>query len=156
MRELIQTTRFRRDLRRAGRRGRNSERLQEVLDRLVASQSIEPMADLRLRPGLYDDASPALHFDVQAVTIEQKHAHERSAARRIGLDVSRFAIPEHSHVVNIEIHLRVIGQQCLAHVGEGLPTVATLVDFRVFRLLMVTSRFLPIGLIPLVCRAYLR
>ena len=42
MGELIQTTRFRRVLRRAARRGRNSQRLQLVLDRLVAGIPLEP------------------------------------------------------------------------------------------------------------------
>ena len=42
MRELILTTRFRRDLRRAARRGRNEERLREVIERLVAGEPLEP------------------------------------------------------------------------------------------------------------------
>ena len=40
MRELILTTRFRRDLRRVVRRGK-SERLREVLERLVADEPLE-------------------------------------------------------------------------------------------------------------------
>ena len=42
MRELIQTTRFRRDLRRAIRRGNNEQRLRQVLDRLVAGEPLDP------------------------------------------------------------------------------------------------------------------
>ena len=42
MRELIQTTRFRRDLRRAARRGKNEHSLREVIDRLVAREALEP------------------------------------------------------------------------------------------------------------------
>ena len=42
MRELILTTRFRRDLRRAARRGKNERRLREVLDTLVAGEPLEP------------------------------------------------------------------------------------------------------------------
>ena len=42
MRELFLTTRFRRDLRRAARRGRNEERLREVIERLVAGEPLEP------------------------------------------------------------------------------------------------------------------
>ena len=42
MRELILTTRFRRDLRRAARRGKNEERLREVIERLVAGEPLEP------------------------------------------------------------------------------------------------------------------
>ena len=41
MRELILTTRFRRDLRRAARRGKNEERLREVIEILVASEPLE-------------------------------------------------------------------------------------------------------------------
>ena len=42
MRELILTTRFRRDLRRAARRGKDERRLREVLDALVAGEPLEP------------------------------------------------------------------------------------------------------------------
>ena len=42
MRKLILTTRFRRDLRRAVRRGKNEDRLREVIERLVAGQPLEP------------------------------------------------------------------------------------------------------------------
>ena len=42
MRELILTTRFRRDLRRAARRGKDERRLREVLDTLVAGKPLEP------------------------------------------------------------------------------------------------------------------
>ncbi len=42
MRELILTTRFRRDLRRAARRGKDERRLREVLDILVAGEPLEP------------------------------------------------------------------------------------------------------------------
>ena len=42
MRELILTTRFRRDLRRAARRGKDERRLREVLDTLVAGEPLEP------------------------------------------------------------------------------------------------------------------
>ena len=41
MRELILTTRFRRDLRRAARHGKNEERLREVIEILVAGESLE-------------------------------------------------------------------------------------------------------------------
>ena len=41
MRELILTTRFRRDLRRAARRGKNEERLREVIEILVAGEPLE-------------------------------------------------------------------------------------------------------------------
>ena len=41
MRELILTTRFRRDLRRAARRGKDEWRLKEVLDRLIAGEPLE-------------------------------------------------------------------------------------------------------------------
>ncbi len=41
MRELILTTRFRRDLRRVVRRGKSVERLREVLERLVADEPLE-------------------------------------------------------------------------------------------------------------------
>ena len=42
MRELILTTRFRRDLRRAARRGKDERSLREILDRLVAGELLEP------------------------------------------------------------------------------------------------------------------
>ena len=42
MRELILTTRFRRDLRRAARRGKSEESLRQVIERLVAGESLEP------------------------------------------------------------------------------------------------------------------
>ena len=42
MRELILTTRFRRDLRRTARRGKDERRLREVLDTLVAGEPLEP------------------------------------------------------------------------------------------------------------------
>ena len=42
MRELILTTRFRRDLRRAARRGKDERRLREILDTLVAGKPLEP------------------------------------------------------------------------------------------------------------------
>ena len=42
MRELILTTRFRRDLRRVARRGKNERRLREVLDKLIAGEPLEP------------------------------------------------------------------------------------------------------------------
>ena len=42
MRELTLTTRFRRDLRRAARRGKDERRLREVLDTLVAGEPLEP------------------------------------------------------------------------------------------------------------------
>ena len=38
---LILTTRFRRDLRRVARRGKNEERLREVPDRVVAGEPLE-------------------------------------------------------------------------------------------------------------------
>ena len=41
MRELILTTRFRRDLRRAARRGKNEERLREVIEILVGGEPLE-------------------------------------------------------------------------------------------------------------------
>ncbi len=41
MRELILTTRFRRDLRRAARRGKNEERLREVIEILVAGKPLK-------------------------------------------------------------------------------------------------------------------
>ena len=41
MRELILTTRFRRDLRRAARRGKDERGLREVLDRLIAGEPLE-------------------------------------------------------------------------------------------------------------------
>ena len=75
----------------------------------------------RLGHSLYDDAAPALDFNGQAVLIEQRHPHERGAARRVGLDVSRLAVPEHGDIMNVEIHLSVIGRKCLAYVGEGQP-----------------------------------
>ena len=42
MRELILTARFRRDLRRAAKRGKNQRRLREVFDRLVVGEPLEP------------------------------------------------------------------------------------------------------------------
>ena len=42
MRQLILTTRFRRDLRRAARRGKDERRLREVLDTLVAGEPLKP------------------------------------------------------------------------------------------------------------------
>ena len=42
MRELILTTKFRRDLRRAARRGKDERRLRVVLDRLVGGEPLEP------------------------------------------------------------------------------------------------------------------
>ena len=42
MRELILTTRIRRDLRRAARRGKDERRLREVLDKLIAGEPLEP------------------------------------------------------------------------------------------------------------------
>ena len=42
MRELILTTRFRRDLRRVARRGKNQERLREVIEKLIASEPLDP------------------------------------------------------------------------------------------------------------------
>jgi mRNA interferase YafQ len=42
MRELILTTRFRRDLRRAASRGKDERRLREVLATLVAGEPLEP------------------------------------------------------------------------------------------------------------------
>ena len=47
MRELILTTRFRRDLRRAARRGKNEEKLREVIERLVAGEPLEPRHRVR-------------------------------------------------------------------------------------------------------------
>ena len=42
MRELILTTRFRRELRRVARRGKDQQKLREVIDRLVSFQPLEP------------------------------------------------------------------------------------------------------------------
>ena len=42
MRELILTTRFRRDLRRVARRGKDERRLGDVLDKLIAGEPLEP------------------------------------------------------------------------------------------------------------------
>ena len=67
----------------------------------------------------YNDAATALDFDVQVVPIEQQHPDERGAAHCVGLDVPRSAVPKHSDVVNVEIHLSVVGQKSLAHVSEG-------------------------------------
>ena len=42
MRELVLTTRFRRDMRRMARRGKNPDRLKVVIDKLVANEPLEP------------------------------------------------------------------------------------------------------------------
>lgn len=42
MRELILTTRFRRELRRVARRGKDREKIKEITDKLVAGQPLEP------------------------------------------------------------------------------------------------------------------
>ena len=42
MRELILTTRFRRDLRRAARRGKDQAKLREVIERLADNEPLEP------------------------------------------------------------------------------------------------------------------
>ena len=47
-------------------------------------------------------AGGALDFDVQVVPVEQQHTHERSAARSVGLDMSRLAVPVNRNVVNVE------------------------------------------------------
>ena len=42
MRNLIRTSSFRRDLRRVARRGKDLRKLQEIVDRLVADEPLEP------------------------------------------------------------------------------------------------------------------
>jgi mRNA interferase YafQ len=42
MRELIRTSRFRRELRRAARRGKDVRKIQDITDRLVASEPLDP------------------------------------------------------------------------------------------------------------------
>ena len=42
MRELVLTTRFRRDMRRMSRRGKDPGKLQAVIDKLVANEPLEP------------------------------------------------------------------------------------------------------------------
>ena len=58
----------------------------------------------QLCPGLYGYEPATLDFDVQVVPVEQQHTHERSAARSVGLDMSRLAVPENRNVVNVESH----------------------------------------------------
>ena len=60
-------------------------------------------------------------FDVQDVPIEQQHTQERGAARRVGLDVPRLAVPEHRDLVDVEIHLSIVGEKGLANVSERQP-----------------------------------
>ena len=42
MRELILTARFRRDLRRTARRGKDGDKLEEIVRKLLASEPLEP------------------------------------------------------------------------------------------------------------------
>ena len=42
MRELILTARFRRDLRRAARRGKDGQKLSEITERLIAGETLHP------------------------------------------------------------------------------------------------------------------
>ena len=42
MRELIRTASFRRDLRRAARRGKDIRKIQEITDRLAAGEPLDP------------------------------------------------------------------------------------------------------------------
>ncbi|MCE2501274.1 MAG: type II toxin-antitoxin system YafQ family toxin [Dehalococcoidia bacterium] len=42
MRELILSTKYRRELRRAARRGKDREKIKEVTDKLVAGEPLEP------------------------------------------------------------------------------------------------------------------
>ena len=58
----------------------------------------------RLCLGLYGYKPATLDSDVQVVPFEQQHTHERSAARSVGLDMSRLAVPEIRIVVNVESH----------------------------------------------------
>ena len=48
---------------------------------------------LRLLSGLYDDASAVPDLDVQVVPVQEQHAHQGSAARRVGLDVAQLTVP---------------------------------------------------------------
>ena len=43
--------------------------------------------------GLYDDAAPALDFDVQVVLIQQHHAHKGRGIDHVGVHVSWLTVP---------------------------------------------------------------
>ena len=47
----------------------------------------------RLLSGLNDDASAVPDLDVQVVTVQEQHAHQGSAARRVGFDVPQLTVP---------------------------------------------------------------
>ena len=79
---------------------------------------------LRLYLGLHNDRVPALHFNVQVMSIEQQHTHEWGAAGRVGLDMSRLAVPEHNHIVDIEAHNVIVCQERPAHVSKQQARVS--------------------------------
>ena len=47
----------------------------------------------RLLSGLYDDASAVPDLDVQVVPVQEQHAHQGSAARRVGFNVAQLTVP---------------------------------------------------------------
>ena len=65
----------------------------EKTGRPAPLHSLRAYGPPRLRSGLYDHVAAVLDFDVQAVPIKQQHTEERGAARRVGLDVPRLAVP---------------------------------------------------------------
>ena len=75
----------------------------------------------QLLSGLNDDAAAVRDVQIQAVAVQQLHAHERGAARCGGLDMSRMAIPQSRNVVHIEAYFIVIGQKCPAYVTAPTP-----------------------------------
>ena len=47
----------------------------------------------RLLSGLYDDASAVPDLDVQVMPVQEQHAHQGSAACRVGFDVAQLTVP---------------------------------------------------------------
>ena len=68
-----------------------------VRDRLTAcwrlKRRVQAGDTIRLLSGLYGDASAIPDLDVQVVPVQEQHAHQGSAARRVGFDVPQLTVP---------------------------------------------------------------
>ena len=106
-----------------------------------AGQARYPAVSRRssIQARLDDDATAVLDLRVQAVAVEQRHAHERpDIPEGIGINMSRLPVPKHGERIEVKNDLTAVGQ---GRISSGLdrliptrrPAPATLSESRCSR-----------------------
>ena len=62
-----------------------------------------------------------LNLDVEIVSVQQRHAHQRRGVHRICLDIPLLTIPQHCHAIDVKQLLAAVGQQRAATTATHEP-----------------------------------